>query len=67
VTHYWRITQHVLVALHNLKYCKAVEIVESERKLWWFVTPDADVRSKILHERTPETKPRAKRKAKLPK
>jgi len=32
VTHYWRITQHVLVALHNLKYCKAVEIVESERK-----------------------------------
>lgn len=49
-------------ALHNLRYCKAVEFVEAEGRLWWFATPASDTRTKHFEERAPETRPRAKRR-----
>ena len=55
---------HVSAALYHLrKYC-AVDFVEAEDALWWFATPDRDCRSRAVHERVPEVKPRARRKRK---
>lgn len=54
----------VTATLHNLRYCKAVQMVEARDALWWFATPEDDVRTKHIEERAVEDKPRATRKRK---
>lgn len=55
----------VNVAVHSLQSFKAVECVEGNGKLWWFATPENDTRTKHIHERTPESRPRRPKKTKL--
>lgn len=60
------ITKHtpnqVSTALWALSNYKVVESVESQGRLWWFLTT-TDTRTRIFEERTPETKPRRTRRA----
>lgn len=60
-----RSVHDVTSALIHLRNYKAAECVEQDRRLWWFLTPKTDTRSKKVHERTPETKPRKKVARKL--
>lgn len=59
---------HVSAALHHLRKYKAVDCLEGEigggyGTLWWFATPERDCRSRVVHERTPEPRPRKPRRA----
>lgn len=52
-----------LASLVHLRKYKAVDcIVEPDGVSWWFATPEADSRTKVLVERTPEAKPRRTRR-----
>lgn len=56
----------ISAALHDLrKYEAADVVVEPDGTGWWFANPQhMDKRSRIVHERTPETKPRRPRRRK---
>lgn len=60
-------TNRVSAALYHLLKYKAVEFIESERKLWWFATPTSDTRSKTVDERVMESKPRKVRRSRAKK
>lgn len=55
-------TNHVSAALCHLRKYSAVDCVEGEDALWWFATPENDQRTKVLRERTPESRPRKPRR-----
>jgi hypothetical protein len=55
---------HVSAALHSLRNHKAVQAMNVDGTLWWFATPEDDTRIRVLHERTPEARPRKPRKSK---
>lgn len=48
----------VATALVELRNFNAVGCIEQYNRLWWFATPDEDTRTRIVHERTPESRPR---------
>ena len=50
----------VSAALHHLRGHKAVECMESEGQLWWYLTLQDD-RSRVVNERTPESRPRRRK------
>lgn len=58
-------TNHVSAALYHLRKYKAAECMEVAGTLYWFATPQNDTRSKIVEERTPESRPRKPRKSKF--
>jgi hypothetical protein len=55
----------VAASLHHLKRHRAIDTLEGAGTLWWYATPDQDDRSRILEERTPESRPRKPRKRKV--
>ena len=57
-------TTRISTALCELLAFGAVEKVEAPKELWWFATPQNDRRTKVVHERTEESKPRRKRRKK---
>jgi hypothetical protein len=44
----------VSAALHHLRVCKAVEVIEQPDNLWWYATPENDTRSITRDMRKPE-------------
>ena len=55
----------VAASLHHLKRHRAIDPLEGAGTLWWYATPTDDDRSRILEERTPESRPRKPRKRKV--
>lgn len=55
-------SNRVSAALYSLLNYKAVEFIESERKLWWFATLASDTRSRTVDQRAPELRQRKSRK-----
>lgn len=54
----------VHAALHHLKLHKAADCIECEGKLWWFLTPDTDNRTRIVEMRAEEEPGTRKRRSK---
>lgn len=54
----------IATALIELRHFKAVDCVEQPDRLWWYATPESDTRTRVIHERCPETKPRRSRRKK---
>ena len=56
----------VSASLHHLRKHHAADVViEADGRGWWFALPiENDTRSKVLLERTPESKPRSRGKKK---
>jgi hypothetical protein len=52
----------VSAALFHLRKYKAAEAMEADGTLWWFATPDADTRTRVVEERTPECRRRNRRR-----
>jgi hypothetical protein len=59
-----RSNNRVTAALHQLRKSRVAEVVvEADGQGWWFALPrEEDIRHLRVEERTPETKPRRKRK-----
>ena len=57
----------VSAALHDLRKYRAADVViETDGTGWWFaLPPEADLRTRIHIERTPEARPRKPRKPKV--
>lgn len=56
----------VTAALFHLRKRHAVDVViEADGKAWWFATPGSDDRTKTIEERTPEERPRNRRKSRI--
>jgi hypothetical protein len=51
----------VLAALHHLRKYHAIDSLESDGALWWYITGE-DTRTTVRDERTPETRQRRPRK-----
>lgn len=60
-----RNVNQVSAALHALRQYKVVEAINSEGQLFWYATPWSDTRTKVVYERSPETKPRKQRRRKV--
>lgn len=58
---------HVQSCIWWLKKVRAVESVESDGQLWWFSTPETDLRTRRVEMRRPEDKPRRQRRMNLKK
>jgi len=55
--------KHVFSALNELRTYKCVDCMQQNGHLWWYaLPPEMDTRQKVIHERTPEEKPRAAKK-----
>lgn len=57
----------VSAALHNLRQYHAADVVVQGRIGHWFATPDSDLRTRPVEQRTPEDMPRKKRKPRATK
>lgn len=54
---------HISAACFHLKKHKAVDLViDSDGKVFWYLTPETDDRAKTIDERVPESKPRKRKK-----
>jgi hypothetical protein len=54
----------VSAALYDLRKYKAADCMVAGEMLWWYATPGSDQRTRVVEERSPETKPRKQRKLK---
>lgn len=59
-------SNHVSAALYHLRKYHAADYIEQPDALWWFATPESDLRCRVVDERTPESRPRKPRRRKLP-
>lgn len=57
-------TCHLSASLCHLRKYSAADCIDADGQLYWYATPDTDVRTKVLLERTPESKPRRTRRTK---
>lgn len=58
---------HVSTCIWYMNKVEAIQSLESDGQLWWFLTPDRDRRTKKVEMRRPEDKPRrARRSRKVP-
>jgi hypothetical protein len=53
---------HVSASLCHLRKRKAIDAIDVDGTLFWYPTPENDDRSKVVLERTPEARPRKRRK-----
>jgi DNA-binding transcriptional regulator GbsR (MarR family) len=59
---------NVSSALFALRHYKAVDVViQPDGRGWWFAVPELDLRTKVLEMRTPEEKPRRRKKVTVKK
>jgi hypothetical protein len=45
---------HVTACLHHLYRYRAADFIEAEDALWWYATPDADQRCRVVDQRRPD-------------
>lgn len=62
-----RTNNRVTAALHHLRKHHAVETMQVEGSLYWYPTPRADTRSRVVEEKAEEDKPRKTRARRLKK
>jgi len=53
-------------ALHWLKKSKAINSLDSDGRLYWYLTPDADQRLRVIEEHRREDEKRTTRKRRAP-
>lgn len=57
----------ILAALSHMRDCHAVAFETDAGEAYWYATPETDQRASRVQERTPEEKPRRKRRPKAKK
>lgn len=55
---------HVSTCIWYMNKVEAIQSLESDGQLWWFLTPDRDRRTKKIEMRRPEERPRRARRVK---
>ena len=54
-------SNRVTAALHRLRVYGAIDAMEVDGQLYWYLTPDTDTRIRTVPEKAEETKPRKPR------
>jgi hypothetical protein len=56
---------HVETCLWHLAKYQAIDSIRSGDELWWFLTPERDLRARKVAERAKEDKPRKPRRSRI--
>ncbi len=57
------VLSHISAACFHLKEHKAIDfVIDGDGRVFWYFTPESDDRSRTVDERTPESKPRKRKK-----